>query len=771
MISTQTFTDVVDSYIAEHAPHNAAAYRSGLDTQIIYGNGRQFRLFQEDGTPATYEAPSQGEWERAGCSGYNPRRREAIYATLEFDSNHGGVQITPQERQEILDRLSPYCDLLPSTGGEGIHARIWFTDPIPCHSRREYSRICEAAIQVVQERSGFHFRDKVESRGCILWLASASQAPGAFEGRHEFPGLYKIPSESVVARIEAAPHRDTPQVVLNKNHRDILEALERNGCNLGVGYFSDGTEYIKSHTSRIAPVADALGMPFQTASPGTELDKPNCYYLPGGNGVLVFRMGDGQEPTWSKRASDQKSFCVLSLPIVCDNDFFTNVLSNLSDVAESPPLTLREIVPQIEQLGINRIGDQLFVQVGDCIRWLKTTDDLFSFFNWKLQRVLWGRGSLCVGKGELLSHLQATAPKYDSIANYPHYPLIPGLYYACDTRPPDNYTGALDRFIDFFCPKTAEDRELIKSILLTMVFGHETDRTNFVITAEGIHCQEYGKDTLVKYITQLFGGYISATGTLGDIKTRILSPQAEGLRAILIGNATGVTTNPEVAAMMTEQTISGRKLHVGEGRQKNVFTWFITGNNVRLDRDLAQRVAIIYLEEPVKERTWEPRIQAFIKEYTNDIIGDCLYLLAGPKQPLINHSRRAVWDAEVLGCLENPDNLLALINERAKAHSVENQEADNLEELICETLEQMGYERNGSYWFPNSVARDFYNLANGTSYSQTRVTREINALSQLGNSRLSYFRHSDGRGFLFAGQGETVRLSDSDFQFNNQRSR
>ncbi|QDV72472.1 PriCT-2 domain-containing protein [Botrimarina mediterranea] len=440
----------------------------------------------------------------------------------------------------------------------------------------------------------------------------------------------------------------------------------------------------------------------------------------------------------------------------------------LTNSGDDGPLGMREILSNLKATGVQvqQCDGVLFVhdpQRGVC--WLKNTAALFGYLAGQTTTV-WSRGG--VTKDEFFAELCRVAPAYDAISDFPHYPTIPGVFYTCSTEVPA-YTGALDKYVDFFCPAFREDRELLKSIPLTLCFGQQTDRTNYAITCERHHAQGDGKNAAVRYPTDLVGGCIAVTNKdASGLITRMLSPDAAGKRAVLIGNATGVTENPDFAELMTSRVISGRRLYHGDGSIPNLFTWFLTGNNIRLDRDLAQRVAIIYLAQPKYDPTWETRITAFMEENRDAIIGDCLALLAGPKKELLSYSRRAVWDANVLACLDNPDDLLAIINERANRHSVEHQESDDLEQAICEHLEAAGFDPLGSYFIPNPTFRKLFNQIHGANHSQKIVTQTVNTLTGLGNSRLAVDRFNNARGVLFAGRGEKVRLEETDLQF--QRS-
>ncbi len=211
----------------------------------------------------------------------------------------------------------------------------------------------------------------------------------------------------------------------------------------------------------------------------------------------------------------------------------TCVVNQLFDIADKWP---------------RRIGNRLFVPGVDCKPlWLDSTSDLFA---WIASQILadvednpiqWGRGSGLVTESHFYAYLTQNAKDYDDLEQYPHEPKLKRYYYM-HPKPAGGAGKSLRRLLEFFCPATAFDCDLIRAFFLSMFWGGRAgSRPAFLFSGEegdprggrGI-----GKSMVAQLGSRLAGGYISlSTGDkFGDLVTRLLSPEAGGKRIILLDN-------------------------------------------------------------------------------------------------------------------------------------------------------------------------------------------------------------------------------------------
>ena len=303
--------------------------------------------------------------------------------------------------------------------------------------------------------------------------------------------------------------------------------------------------------------------------------------------------------------------------------------------------------------------------------YLTTTAELFAWVQ-GVARLDWARGSQFGTKEEFLARLKVKAERFDAIEVLPHHPPVPGAYYL---HPPlaAGTGGALETYLDFFCPATPADRVLMRAALMTPFWGGSLNRRPaFLVTGpdqETGQGRGVGKTTFVDVAAeQLLGGFVDVTQNdkVTDIKTRLLSPEGRPMRVCRLDNLKTLRFSwGDLEGLITATTISGRALYHGEGQRLNTLTWFITINGASLSKDMALRVIPLKLARPAAyQATWDQNVLDFARTHRDEIIADIIMRLKAPGTPTEGSSRWAPWERGVL------------------AHAV----ADGAELKVCQAL-------------------------------------------------------------------------------------
>ena len=94
-----------------------------------------------------------------------------------------------------------------------------------------------------------------------------------------------------------------------------------------------------------------------------------------------------------------------------------------------PISTITEDLNDITDHWPRRVGSTLFAP-GDHFtpRYLETSSQLFAWLATRCHPD-WGRRSDMITQEQFLEHLRATVQQYDAVEKYPHWPLLPDVYY------------------------------------------------------------------------------------------------------------------------------------------------------------------------------------------------------------------------------------------------------------------------------------------------------------------------------------------------------
>jgi len=376
-----------------------------------------------------------------------------------------------------------------------------------------------------------------------------------------------------------------------------------------------------------------------------------------------------------------------------------------------------------------RVDNVLFVDDGG-ICWLDRPAALFGWLSRRTGVIRWHRSRGCASKEETFAELQRTARRYEAIEQFPHEPPVQSHYYACNTPEPGD-GKRLAELLDFFCPESDVDRQLIQAAFATPLWGGAAgSRPAILFTA--VKGRGRGKSKLAQYLAYVFGGYvdISPNEDAGAIKTRLLTAEAMPLRVALLDNVKTTRFSwAELESLITSPVISGRRLYVGNGSRPNNVTWAITLNGASLSTDMAQRTVEIKLGDPAYDGTWEERLRAYIDDHRLEIIGDLVAFLRSHKKPLSQATRWAAWETEVLSHVADPNACLSAILARRSQVDVEEEEGEIVEDYFASKLRALDYVPDREDIFlPNEIAARWFNAATGDNRKVAGVTRTLKQL-------------------------------------------
>lgn len=703
-----------------------------------------------------------------GTTWWDFENKQSIAIGLDIDTEEGHAvsttTVTPEKLEEIIEMLKrlPYVTLVHSKSGQGIHIYVFFKeDDLPvAENHNVHKTHAIAVLAKMCKDMDYDLGQHVDAKGSVFWLWADKIGKGGFDlirdaqeniGASDLKGYYapEIPPTGTVS--------DYRTICLDETHKEILKALEDQPFE---SVWVKEHNMLQTHTVALKQVHKAWGLAgdFETLSNGKDT-KVNCYITPRAGGVFkVTRYSDGVAEHDSWEHAD-KTFCFFNQ----ERPEFTNCVwikaPKLKEKKEGDPnedkdgwhgIPLPEMTQALRDLGLmpNRLGRELFVKDGDGIRVIVSREDLFAWLKTHVT-VLWRGGKGATNQNEFYCHLQHVAPDFKEISTLPHEPLVPEVYYAHGEFTPG---GKLEGFLNFLCPLTEDDRQLLKAALLTMFWGGPPGtRPVFNITAPS--GRGSGKTTAAEFILDLAGGSTSVSDTnIKDLITRLLSPEARGRRGLLLDNLKSDRFDcAGLEQLITAKMISGRKLFHGEGARLNLQTLFITVNGGQLSTDMAQRAVVIKLDKPQNDPLWLTRFQAYVEENREAIIGDCLEALAGPKNAIGDCSRWATWEGAVLAIVDNPEQLQELILERQQEVDGDKGDAQAIEDYLADAIEAAGLDHAGSLHISNKDLQKVFNRVFDKLLAPGSVTKALNQMvSERQITRLvNNPSHKKGRGFIW----------------------
>lgn len=362
-----------------------------------------------------------------------------------------------------------------------------------------------------------------------------------------------------------------------------------------------------------------------------------------------------------------------------------------------------------------------------------------------------------IPKAEFYAEFKRRARQYAAIETMPHAPRIAGHFYACQ-KIEQSDGKAFEELLDRFIPETPVDRELIRCMFATVLWGGPYGkRPCFVISAP--RGRGRGKSTLAAMLSEFAGGHFdfSLGESIERIKGRMLTDGATYRVAVLDNAKSHKLSWGQLESLITAPWISGHKYYTGDRRRPNTFVWIITANAPSMAVDLAQRCVEIQLAPQTNSKTWDVETLDFIRKNRLKIAADLIeWLRKQSKTEFTTHSRWAAWEGSVLSKSDLALECQSVILERQKSVDVDADEASNLEDFFANQLHSFGYDPDTvEIHIGNAVAARWYNWANNTRATTPEVLQEIRQDIKEGRLPLmseNPSRKRGGRGFIWCGE-------------------
>ena len=227
---------------------------------------------------------------------------------------------------------------------------------------------------------------------------------------------------------------------------------------------------------------------------------------------------------------------------------------------------------------LRRVEQNLFTHAASDpdVDWLTSPPALFGWIQHRLGVIEWRRGTGFVNREEFYCQVQRIAPACKAVELLPHWPPIPGHYYACGT-PPAGDGAALAGLLHLYCWASEIDAELAMAMYATGAWGGSAgQRPAFMLTALGGRGR--GKSRAAQHLARCFGGYvdISAQEEIGNIKSRLLSPDAQCKRFALLDNLKSLRFSwAELESLITSDVVSGPR-STSATPAADLLTWLVT---------------------------------------------------------------------------------------------------------------------------------------------------------------------------------------------------
>lgn len=410
----------------------------------------------------------------------------------------------------------------------------------------------------------------------------------------------------------------------------------------------------------------------------------------------------------------------------------------------------------------------LFYDDGKDIRFLSKVPDLFAWVGDRA-RISWRSGqahdntTFCT-KEEFFAYLAGTGSEYEGIEKLPHYPPLPRHYY--QWGPDSDYlpTGAYLRELTnmFTNVESAEDRALIMAMFLTPAWGGPLGaRPAFAILAPDRGC---GKTTLSDAVGQLYGGTLEMTlnkRAEEDMLPRLLTPDARQYRVVRFDNVKGKMSSPLLEGVITNPYISGKQMYVGDSRRPNTLTFHLTGNGMRLSRDMAERSFIIRLTKPEYNPAWKARVISFIAERQQEILLDVIHILSQPAPPSNARDRwMAFLEGVLTRCTSDVPALIALNQARRDSCDEDLEEAAMILEAAYGVASSVPCSVGGveGRFIPRNEITPLYNFTMQTRLSAKTILATIRGHIESGHFRGKLIEHKRHgiRGYVIFGNIESM---------------
>ena len=347
-------------------PDLAAMYNENMEVQVLVakGNGVEmmgdykgynWRAYQDPNTGLIwksfripYAAAGNAEYEdreisfpldqhaeAIGMTGWDWKNKVSKWVGFDFDAITGHAtehdkKLTPDQINIIKEKVCnvKYVTTRKSTGGHGLHLYIFLPD-VPTQNHTEHAALARAILSQLSADVGTDLTVKVDVCGHVLWVFHKTKMESSHgeslklikQGEilnqipHDWKDHIKVikgkKKISTPTSIEEAGLQDIFEQVsaqrikipFDEEHQRVFNYLKLVNPN-GTSYNSDHNMVI-THTYILKKAHDELKLrgPFDTISPGSDLDHPNCFCFPLANGCWVVRRyspGTHEAITWEQ---------------------------------------------------------------------------------------------------------------------------------------------------------------------------------------------------------------------------------------------------------------------------------------------------------------------------------------------------------------------------------------------------------------------------------------------------------------------------------------
>lgn len=275
--------------------------------------------------------------EAAGLTGWDWKNKRSISWGYDFDTITGhaaGVGITDEALAEVRRKASelPYVEIRRSTGGGGLHLRIYNTahnDVVTSHTM--HAAGARAALQIMSKDVGFNFGAHVDVYGAILWIWHTKineenrglelikpANPDAFAG---LPENWQDHAEVVTGKRSKVQVRGVgnyeafealaaarEKVTIDETHKLAEQRIAELGYSIvWNGDHNNWQTHTKAFQDLLVKYPEEYKGFYETLSEGTDPGKPNCFVFPLSDGafkVVKYGQGSREHETWNQNGSD-----------------------------------------------------------------------------------------------------------------------------------------------------------------------------------------------------------------------------------------------------------------------------------------------------------------------------------------------------------------------------------------------------------------------------------------------------------------------------------
>lgn len=336
-------------------------------------------------------------------------------------------------------------------------------------------------------------------------------------------------------------------------------------------------------------------------------------------------------------------------------------------------------------------NERLFVIGADGqARFLPSTN---TFISWLMEHKPFDWEPKFITKAEFFESVVRNASPVSSIEVSPHFPPFADRYYTCDD-PSIGDGGELDKLLKLLKPTSDIDRQLIISLMLSVLWGGPAgERPAFLVESTATDANKSvgsGKSQLTDIISRIAG-----MGDLAHIDIEMqditkmkqyIARDTTGARVLLLDNAKGRSIGgAEFESLITCTQVSGHVLYQGLAYKENTYTSVINGNMTMLTKDMSQRCLIVRID-PLEKYDAVAKEMLLDLDYQK-IVDDLYSVYCRPPTAIDDHTRRPIWDREILSKLNNPQAIILACRTRSASLDASSDDCNSIIETILDNLD------------------------------------------------------------------------------------